>query len=115
MTKIKDLKTALEIFVEASIKQAEATEQGDYKMGNKYYNKIIDAANYLKNEDAINSLKVLLSSPFVGVRLWAACYWLSVDENEGVKVLEEIAKNTDIHSLTAETTLSEWNKGNLKF
>lgn len=113
--KIKDLKTALGIFKESSIKQAEATEKGDYKTGNKCYDRITKAANYLKKENAISSLKEFLSSDFVGVRLWAAYYWLSVDENEGTRVLEEIAKSTDIHSLSAETTLSEWKKGNLKF
>lgn len=115
MMKIKDIRTALEIFEEASMKQAEATERGDYKTGNKCYDRINKAANFLKNENAICSIKEFLSSPFVGVRLWAACYWLSVNENEGTLVLEEIVKSSGIHSLTAETTLSEWKKGNLKF
>jgi len=113
--KIKDVKTALETFEEASIKQAEATEQGDYKTGNNCYNRITKAANFLKNENAISSLKEYLSSPFISVRLWAACYWLPINESEGIKVLEEIAKGSGIHSLTAETTLDEWKKGNLKF
>ncbi|MEH6305238.1 hypothetical protein RYH73_06265 [Olivibacter sp. CPCC 100613] len=44
-----------------------------------------------------------------------AYYWLAVNEQEGIKVLEEIVKGSGIDSLTAETTLSEWKKGNLKF
>jgi hypothetical protein len=113
--KIKEIKIALEIFEEACIKHSEATEQGDYKTGNKYYTKIVKAATFLKNENAISNLRDYLSSPFVGVRLWTACYWLAVNEQEGIKVLEEIVKSPGIHSLTAETTLSEWKKGNLKF
>ena len=113
--KIKDIKTALKIFEEACIKHSEATEQGDYKTGNKYYAKIIKAVTFFKSENAIINLEYYLSSPFVGVRLWAACYWLSVNEREGIKVLEEIAKSTGINSLTAETTLKEWKKGNLTF
>jgi hypothetical protein len=113
--KIKDIKTALEIFEEACIKHSEATEQSDYKTGNKYYAKIFKAITFLKSENAISNLKNYLSSPFVGVRLWAAYYWLTVNEQEGIKVLEEIVKGSGIHSLTAETTLSEWKKGNLKF
>ncbi|MBD1432699.1 DUF2019 domain-containing protein [Sphingobacterium sp. DN00404] len=113
--KIKDIETALEIFEEACIKHSEATEQGDYKTANKYYAKIIKAATFLKSENAISNLKDYLSSSFVGIRLWAACYWLAVNEQEGIEVLEEIVKSTGIHSLTAETTLSEWKKGNLKF
>lgn len=111
---MKDIKTALEIFEDACIKHSEATEQGDYKTGNKYYDQIVKAVNFLKNENEINTLKKYLSSPSVGVRLWTAYFWLGVDKKEGVKVLEEIVKRADIHSLTAETTLSEWKKGNLK-
>jgi hypothetical protein len=115
MMKIKDIEKALEIFEEACIKHSEATEQGDYKTGNKYHSKILKAVTFLKSENAISNLKDCLSSPFVGVRLWSACYWLPVNEQEGIKVLEEIVKSPGINSLTAETTLSEWKKGNLKF
>jgi hypothetical protein len=113
--KIKDIQTALEIFEDACIKHSEATEQGDYKTGNKYHSKIMKAIAFLKSENAITNLKDYLSSPFIGVRLWSACYWLPVNEQEGIKVLEEIIKSPGINSLTAETTLSEWKKGNLKF
>ena len=41
--KINNIKKALEIFEEASVKQAEATEQGDYKTGNKCYDRITKA------------------------------------------------------------------------
>lgn len=113
--KIKDIKTALEIFEEACIKHSKATEQGDYKTANKYYTEIINSVGYLKSVSEISNLRDFLCSPFVGVRLWAASYWLAVNEQEGIMVLEEIVKSPGIHSLTAETTLSEWKKGNLKF
>ena len=115
MKKIKDIKTALAIFEKAALEQAEATLQGDYKTGNKRYDEIIKAAAFLKSENAIDNLQNYLFHPSVGVRLWAACYWLPINEREGIKVLEEIVKRPDIHSLTAETTISEWKKGNLKF
>ncbi|WP_353101335.1 DUF2019 domain-containing protein [Myroides odoratus] len=111
---IKDIKIALEIFEEACVKHAEATENGDYKTANKYYTKIVKVAKFLKEENAITDLKNYLSSPFVGVRLWAGYYWLTINEQEGIKVLKEIVNSPTIHSLTAETTLSEWKKGNLK-
>lgn len=113
--KIKDIQTALELFEDACIKHSEATEQGDYKTGNKYHSKIMKVIDFLKSKNAITNLKDYLSSPFVGVRLWSACYWLPVNEEEAIKVLEEIVKGQGINSLTAETTLSEWKKGNLKF
>ncbi|MEN1785785.1 MAG: DUF2019 domain-containing protein [Bacteroidota bacterium] len=115
MIKIKDIETALVVFEEASIKQAEATEEGDYKTGNKRYSEITKAAEFIKSEDAVESLKQFLSHTSIGVRMWAACYLLPVDEKEGKRVLKEIAKSSGIHALTADTTLSEWKKGNLKF
>lgn len=115
MKKIKDIETALAVFEEASIKQTEATEQGDYKTGNKHYGEITKAVAFIKSENAIANLRPLLSHSSVGVRMWAACYLLPVDEKEGIKVLEQIAKSSGIHALTADTTLSEWKKGNLKF
>ena len=115
MKKITNINTALKLFEEASIKQAEATEQGDYKTANKYYDIIIAAATFLKSEKAIDNLMPFLYNPSIGVRLWAACYLLSTHAEEGIKILEEIAKTSGIHSLTAETTLSEWKKGNLEF
>ncbi len=97
------------------MKQAEATEEGDYKAGNNYYNLITKAATYLKEEGAIAELKPLLKNSSVGARLWAACYLLPVYEQESLSTLEQIVKGSGIHSLTAETTISEWKKGNLNF
>lgn len=115
MRKIKDINTALEVFEESAVKQAAATEQGDYKTGNKCYDRIIKAVAFLKSENEISQLEKYLFDSSVGVRLWSACYLLPINEREGIRVLEDIAKSAGIHSLTAETTLSEWRKGNLKF
>lgn len=115
MKKIKNIKTALAVFEEASLRQAEATEQGDYKSGNKLYSEITKAAAFIKSENAVEKLKPLLSHSSVGVRMWAAFYLLPIDEKEGVKILREIAKSPGIHALTADTTLTEWQKGNIKF
>jgi hypothetical protein len=112
---MKDINTALEIFLEAATKQAEATEQGDYKMANKCYNKIIKAIDFLKRENAIDKLLEYLTDTSIGVRLWSACFLLPIYKEKGIRVLKDIVKTKGIHSLTAETTLSEWKKGNLKF
>lgn len=111
--KIKNVETALSIFEEASIKQSEATETGDYKTANKFYAKIVLATNFLKDENLINKLENLLLHESIGVRLWSAIYLLTSNEKEALKVLKTIEKTSGIHSLTAETTLSEWRKGNL--
>lgn len=114
---MKDIESALKIFLESAIKEVEATETGDFKTVNKCNKKITESMNYLKSKNEIYILKDHLSNPSVGVRLWVACYWLNINEKEGLTVLERIAKSKDsgIYSLTAETTLSEWKKGNLKF
>jgi hypothetical protein len=112
---MKDIKTTLEIFLEAANKQAEATEQGDYKMANKCYDKIIKSIAFLKSENAIDKLLEYLTDSSIGVRLWSASFLLPVYEEKGKGVLKDIVKTKGIHSLTAETTLSEWKKGNLKF
>ena len=114
MTKLKDTVTALNNFENAAIKHAEATELGDYKTANKSYDVISKAIAYLKEKNEIQFLSPFLNHPSVGVRMWAATHLLSVSENDSIKVLEQIAAETGIHSLDAETTLSEWRKGNLK-
>ncbi len=114
MTKIKDIATAILKFEEASTKHADATEQGDYKTANKNYVIIVKAVTFLKEHDEIEKLSELLSHSSDGVKGWAATYLLPVKEPEAMKALEEIAKESDIRSLAAETTISEWKKGNLK-
>ncbi|MBZ4043676.1 DUF2019 domain-containing protein [Flavobacterium hibisci] len=112
---MKNIEIARDVFLESSAKQAEATENGDYKTANKYYDKIIKSANFIKNENEINIFYDYLSNPNVGVRLWSAYFLLPVNEREALKVLKDIVKTNEIHSLTAETTVKEWKKGNLKF
>lgn len=115
MTKIEDIKTALRLFEDAAAKQAEATENGNYKLGNKCYDQIVNAIAFLKEHDAIDSLLNFLDNSSVSVRMWAASSLLPKYEKESIRVLEIIAAGSGIHSLTAETTLTEWKEGNLKF
>lgn len=115
IVKIIDVTTALEAFEIACVNHAAATETGDFKTGNKNYDIIIKSVNYLKEQKAINDLKDFLNNSNIGVRLWSASYWLSINEEEGIKVLEEIIRKGGIHAFDAEMTLSEWKKGNLEF
>ena len=112
--KIKDSSTAVDQFVEAAGKHAEATETGDYKTGNKQYNLIVKAVSFLKEDNTLNKLESLLIHPSVGVRLWSATYLLPLNEEEASKALKKIINGNDIHSFTAKTTLEEWGKGNLR-
>ena len=114
MIKIKNTETALLKFEEAATKHAEATEQGDYKTGNKNYAIIAKIIIFLKEHNEIEKLSKFLDHRSVGVRLWAATYLLPVSEKEGLRVLKQIASETGIHSFDAEMTVSEWEKGDLK-
>ena len=114
MKKIKDIPAALALFEESAIKHAEATKEGDYKTGNKNYHKKVKAVSYLKEQGSIDELLKYLNHENVGVRMAAATYLLPKYEKKGTEVLEAISKSSDFLSFIAETTLSEWRKGNLK-
>jgi hypothetical protein len=114
MTKIKDISTALSLFEEAATKHAEATKEGDYKTGNKNYHKKVKAVSYLKEQGSIDKLLQYLNHDNVGVRMAAATYLLPKYEKKGTEMLEAISQSSDFFSFIAETTLSEWRKGNLK-
>ena len=104
---VKDIQIALQLFEDAAAKHAEATEHGNYKLGNKCYDQIGVAITFLKQQDAIDSLLIFLDNSSVGVRMWASSYLLPKREKESIRVLEVIAKGSGIHSLTAETILTE--------
>ena len=91
-----------------------ATENGDYKTVNKYYDAIVQSAKHLREKYSILDLEPLLQSDGVGVRLWSASYLLKFELNNAVTTLEEIAKGTSIHAFTAEMTLKQFQTGELE-
>ena len=114
MNKIQNTETALSLFEEAATKHAEATEKGDYKVANKKYDIIVKSVTFLKERNEVERLLDFLTHSSVGVRMAAATYLLPIHEKDAVKILLEISKGPGIHALTAETTISEWRKGNLR-
>jgi hypothetical protein len=111
---MKDMASAILKFEEAAAKHAEATEQGNYKIANKNYATIVKSVAFLKEKNEIQKLSEFLTHNSIGVRMWAATYLLPVIENEGLRVLKQIAEGDNIHSFTAKITINEWEKGNLK-
>jgi hypothetical protein len=105
-----DIKAALDLFEAAAIKNAAATEEGNYRVGNKEYDKISKAVAFLKEQNQLESLSGLLTNDSVGVRLWAASYLLPIFEEKALLVLQEISDGTGILSFDAKMTLSEWKK-----
>ncbi len=112
--KINSIESAMNLFEEYSINHSNALEKGDYKNANKNYDKIIGIVSYLKKENAVDKLSILLSSSNTSVRLAVATFLLPINEKQSKNVLKEIGKTSGLLSLRAETILSEWEKGNLK-
>ena len=64
---------------------------------------------------SIDSISDYLEHKSLEVRLWAAYYLLPINEEKAINVLKAITKQQGIIATTAEITLNEWRKGNLKF
>jgi len=114
MKKIKDIATAIEIFKEAAKIHGEATEVGDYKLGNKNYHLIFKVITYLKETDQIALLIQLLDDTNLSVRIWAAAYLLPINEERALEALNEASKGNGIIPFNAKVTIDEWKKGHLK-
>lgn len=113
MKQFDNISNALTAFRLAAAVQVAATESGDYKKGNKAFDRIIQILKYLKRLGKINELEALLSDSNVGVRMFAAYGLLPKSPKIAVPVLKEISQREDIHSLTAKTTLEQWEQGTL--
>lgn len=112
---INNIDSTLSAFKTAATAQAAATEEGDYKKGNKAFEQIIQIIKYLNKFERLNELEALLRDSDVGVRMFAAYALLQTSPNIAVPILKEIAKRKDIHSLTAKTTLEQWESNTLIF
>ena len=86
----------------------------DHKVANKFAKKIINSYLQLRELGKVAALEKLLYSENENVRLWAATHLLEVKEDIAKKVLKELAEKSDLLGFSAETTLNEWNNGNLK-
>ncbi len=95
----------------------QATERGDYRVGNKQYDLLVSLHKELKRRGGEGRAAILslMRSADIGVRLWAATFALRFAPEQAALVLEEIARGPrSTTRFTAEVTLEEWRKGNLK-
>lgn len=113
MEHTNNIDKALSSFKILAATQVAATENGDYKKGNEAFRQIIQIIKYLKGLERVNELEALLSDSNVGVRMFAAFGLLQTSPDIAVPILKEIAQREDIHSLTARTTLEEWESNTL--
>lgn len=103
-------------FIESTIQEGKYTQAGDHKKVNKTYKEIIKVIKKIYSIDPeFNSLVYLLNHQDESVKKWAASILLFTNKKEvASKVLKEISKGGGLVAFTAEMTLSEWEKGNLK-
>lgn len=113
MKQIDNISEALTDFRLAAATQVVATESDDYKKSNNAFDRIIQILKYLKGLGKTNELEALLSDSNVGVRMFAAYGLLPTYPKIAVPILKEISLREDISSLTAKTTLEQWEQNTL--
>lgn len=112
--KIKSIEEAISIIEESAAVQAKATETGDYKVGNKHFDREMKALVYLYQQRHLSDLKPFLKHQDVGVRSFAAYALLPISEDLCRNVLLTISNEYhNIHGFEAERVLVEWDKGNI--
>ena len=106
----------IEKFIESVIKQAECTEKGDYKSGNKYADEYISAANDLLagGDQYIDEFTKILKHTNRDVRCIAAAFLLKDRTKQAVKTLRKLKWGIDIAAMGARQTLKRYKKGILE-
>lgn len=110
----ENIKKLLKSFEKFCIKHREESFGGNSKKANYYYDQIFKVANLLKEANSLTSLSIFYSHLNIGVRTWAACFLLPVNEKQSLKILKEISRMEVTGSYTAELIIEGWENGNLK-
>lgn len=106
-----------EEYIDAILKREKALETGNARVANRYYDKIADIIDKLKEENTkeLMKLKPLLEHEEVSVRFTTAFYLLQIIPEDAERILEDISQTRNRSSFEAEMTLREWRKGNISF
>lgn len=115
---IENIDSAIKIIIDCADNHATASEEGKYRIANKNFDEMQKAYFYLRDNNHLDSLEILLTHPSLNVQVAVASYLLLYDKlsAKAKKILETIAKQEIPHkSFNAKMVLSEWKKGNLKF
>jgi hypothetical protein len=111
LSKVND---AVMQFRKNCISQGLALESGDYKNGNKSAKCIYESIVFLKTHNKIELLKPFLFEENENLRIWTARALIHLHTDLCLKVLHEIANNSEgIHGLDAEMVISEYKKGHI--
>lgn len=103
---------ALIEFEEAAQVHDEANRSGNYKKGNKANDRIRKALKYLWHNDRF-ALSPFLSHKNTNVKLWAAMFWLEINSEHAMRILDTLASSGALYSTEAKYCISEWKAGNL--
>ncbi|MCL2224012.1 MAG: DUF2019 domain-containing protein [Defluviitaleaceae bacterium] len=108
------MNSELERFVAACVARGEAEEEGNSEKATVQY-KIIDSiCSKLKEANRLEELQSLYDHEDLYVRLWAAGLTLELPNSRAEEVLIMLSSFRGLLGFSAEMTLSEWRKGNLK-
>lgn len=110
--KIQTVEDALSVFEHSTVVHGEATKQGNYKVGNKAYDRIIKAVSFLRQGGNEALLYRYLQHEKPVVRITAA-FTLRSNEENLIKVLGQAGSCDDILAHGARHILSQWRAGKL--
>jgi hypothetical protein len=114
VNKIISPQAVIDQYIETCDILSETMPEGDYKRGNKEWNKVVKIFKILENntELANNTLPLLFDNENVATRSKAAahCISLNIRVDEAEEMLEEISrdKGYGIFRFEAEMTLKVW-------
>ena len=109
--------TSEDIFVEAAKEHGQGIIEGDPKITNRAYDRVVSAVKDLRQAPDRGELFLtgLLDKEDLSVVRAAATYLLPLREVEAVQALERVAKDgLPLIAFGAEMTLKEWHAGRLK-
>ncbi|MEO5673102.1 MAG: hypothetical protein ABIQ74_00510 [Chitinophagales bacterium] len=103
-------------FVDNAIIHGQCTLNGDYKKGNKAYDKISKVKKKLYSygeECYVNSLLRILVHDDAAVKQFASGNLLPFEPEIAREVLKELSKLPNLIGFSSEMALREWDKGKL--
>jgi len=114
---MRDLEKILEEYLSACIKNGKYLDKGDPKNANKQFRILVNIKTDLNSNQGYGLDKLLpyLEFPNEYVRLHTASIVIPIAPERAKDVLGELSQKRGNIGFTAKMTLSEWEKGNLKF
>lgn len=102
-------------FREIAYKRWIELEEGNSKVGNKYYYELLEIATLLRSIDKLNTLELLLNDYDDGVVFEAAAKLLTLNHSGAVEAMSKLMLKRGILPFTAKQTLKQWEMGKLRF